>query len=669
MGSPDVTEVHGESDEAMLAGSAPKGHRGWSTSTLTDIIGTSQLNIWLSRDPKQRFLPDIKATDSFPGFDGSITLGEKGADGRITPVGKVEVQVKSVAATPKNNNAIRNLSDYKYCCDAAVFHAVHKQVSRNPTVLIIADTESGRCFRLHLTREFIDSLNLDDSTQSKTIYFNEEDALDDHDSFFNELMAGGETSVNEFDRALNHGLICPDDISEERLRELGEQVNRLNYLCDTKLSFLKKWSFEDAWRIGLLYREEEDRYYLALVAMEYGTGDHIELRSLTTEKDVPYLKGMPLAPSVNDDAHFAVAMPKDAPFSDAVDKLLVIWSKAYTDTWFIPPAAMSDDLIDELAFYYLDTLATWVPNLAAEGRPSHFNRDSMTAAGFKRCVDAVFYANDQYHYPIYEQAGMEQGERDVLLCHMPKKREQSPDWFAALVTEYIYGTMQYEKRLNLQFVCDKISIRLITAIAEEACRRRMTIARIWKLSPWTVIEGKLKRYADIKDPYLYSPFDFFSTQEDHEANFSRYVQAVGPSCELAARRFFGDVGEREVPRHSYECSLYINEFFAHYRAIKLASDIENWRLAGTYPYNEDVDYPRDMIDRLVDEYGTVHTLHRDTPKFIDRLPLYSSVEAFLAEGIKAMLGDNAIKLSPFPEERRRKEAMSYVTSWNLRPSE
>jgi len=142
-----------------LTEAAPKGHRGWSASTLTDIIGTSQLNIWLSRDPKQRFLPDIRAIDSFPGFDGSITLGEKGQDGRITPVGKAEVQVKSVAATPRNNNTVRNLSDYKYCCDAAVFHAVHKQVSKNSTVLVIADTESGRCFRLHLTREFIDSLS------------------------------------------------------------------------------------------------------------------------------------------------------------------------------------------------------------------------------------------------------------------------------------------------------------------------------------------------------------------------------------------------------------------------------------------------------------------------------------------------------------------------------
>ena len=252
---------------------------------------------------------------------------------------------------------------------------------------------------------------------------------------------------------------------------------------------------------------------------------------------------------------------------------------------------------------------------------------------------------------------------------MPKKREQSPDWFARLVVEYINGNMEYEKHLNLQFVCDKISIRLVTAIAEEACRRRMTIARIWRLSPWQVIEDKLNRYSDIKDPYLYSPFDFFSTQEDHAANFTRYVQAVGPACEHAAKTFFGDIGERESPRHSYECSLYINEFFAHYRAIKLKSEVEEWRLVGTYPYDEDEDYPREIIDRLVDEYGTVHTLHKDTPKFIDRLPLYSAVETFLAGGIKAMLGDDAIKLSHFPEERRRKEAMSYVTSWNLRPSE
>ena len=323
-------------------------HKGWNKSTLTDIAGTSLLNLWLCSDPEQRFLPDIRAVDSFPAYDGSITIGRKDGSGKMSAVGKVELQVKSVERTPVNSNTTRDISDYKYCCDAAVFHAVHRQVSKNPTVLVIVDTESGQCYRILLTREYVDSLGLKEHTKSKTVYFNEDDALVNHERFFQELIAGGETSANEFNRALNHGLICPDDISEERLRELGEQVNRLNYLCDTKLSFLKKWSFEDAWRIGLLYREEEDRYYLALVAMEYGTGDHIELRSLTTEKDVPYLKGMPLAPSVNDDAHFAVAMPKDTPFSDAVDKLLVIWSKAYTDTWFIPPAAMSDDLIDEL---------------------------------------------------------------------------------------------------------------------------------------------------------------------------------------------------------------------------------------------------------------------------------------------------------------------------------
>jgi len=654
--------------EITLTEAAPKGHRGWSASTLTDIIGTSQLNIWLSRDPKQRFLPDIRAIDSFPGFDGSITLGEKGQDGRITPVGKAEVQVKSVAATPRNNNTARNLSDYKYCCDAAVFHAVHKQVSKNPTVLVIADTESGRCFRLHLTREFIDSLSLDDRTQSKTVYFNDEDELEDYDRFFNELMAGGETSVNEYDRALNHGLVCPDDISEVRFRELSEQVDRLNYLCDTKLAFLKKWSFKDAWRIGLLYREEGDRYYLALVAMEYGNGEHIELRSLTTEKEVPYLKGMPLAPSVNDDAHFAVAMERNAPFSEAVDKLLVIWCKTFTDTWFIPPAAMSDDLILELAFYFLDTLAAWVPDLAAGDRPVHLNHDVMTADEFKRYVEAVYYAFDQYHYDIYERMNIEHGERDVLLCRMPKKNEHGPDWFQKLVIEYINGTMQYEKHLNLQFICDKLSIRLISAIADEICKRRMNVARIWKLSPWSVIEDKLQRYSAIDSPYLYSPFDFFSTQGDLEANFARFVQTVGPSSELAAKVFFGDAGEREVPRHTYDCTLYDNEFFAHYRAIKLSSELEEWKLSGVFPYEQDTDYPEEMIDKLVEEHGSVHTLHKSPPNFIDRLPLYSAIEEFLAGGIKAMLGDNAVKLSPFPEERKRKESMSYVTSWNIRPT-
>jgi hypothetical protein len=661
-----MDSIHEKISMESPAEAAPKGHRGWAASTLTDIIGTSQLNIWLAQDPKQRFLPDIKATDSFPEFDGSIILGERGSDGRITPVGKVEVQVKSVAATPKNNNKVRNCSDYKYSCDVAVFHAVHKQVSKNPTVLIIADTESGRCFRLLLTRGFVDSLELDEKTQRKTVYFNDEDALENYDKFFKELMLGSKTSVSEYARALNHGLVCPDDISEERFHELDKQVDRLNYLCDTKLAFLKKWSFKDAWRIGLLYREEENRYCLALVAMEYGGEEHIELRSLATEKDIPYLKGTPLAPSVNDDAHFAVVMKKDAPFAEAVDKLLVMWCRTFTDTWFIPPAAMSEDLLDELSFYYLDTLATWVPGLAAGDSPVHLNRDRMTADEFKRYVEAVYYAFDQYYFDIFKQAHIEHGEHDVLLCEMPNKGDLGPDWFQKLVIEYINGNMQYEKRLNLQFTCDKISIRLITTVADEACKRQVDLSRIWKLSPWSAVEGKIQRYSAAKSPsYLYTPFDFLLIQSDFEANFSKFVQSVGPTSEFAAKIFFGDAGAHEVPRHTYDCTLCDNEFFAQYRAIVLASEREEWHLTGILPYEENADYPEEVINQLEKEHGVFRVLYTSPPKFIDRLPLYSAIEEFLARGIKAMLGEDAVRLSTFPEERKRKESMSYVTSWSL----
>ena len=639
----------------------PRAHKGWTQSALTDIVGVSMLNEWLCRDPKHRFFPDIRHSDTIPAYDGTISFGMRDGDSRIAPVGIVEVQVKSVLHTPWNNNKTKNKSDFKYDCDAAVFHAADQRVSKNPSMLVIADTESGKCYRIHLTRDYVDSLKLDEGTKRRVVYFNEEDALQDYGKFYSELLRRASVSAGEFDRALNHALMCPDDISQDRLKELQKQANRVNYLCDGELSFLRYSSPKDIWKICLLYREEKERYWLALAAMEYGNGEHIELRSLATGHDTPRLKSMPLAPGINGDAHLATVLPAGEPLSKAVDELLTLWCRKFTETWFIPPKAMTDEVIGELAFRYLDQLASWVPALAATDKPGRFYRDAITAEQFKRCVEAVPYAFDCYYRDLPEQL-LEDAEVTVFLCELPKKGEEVPGWLTGRIEEFITGDMPYQEGLHLQIKCEVIPFQYMLAIASEAYDRKMTVERAWVISPRAEIQRKIANKPRMLEPFRRHPYDFGLTKPDMEANFARFIERVGPACEKAARVFFELDVIKRVPRHSHECTLYDDGFYAEYRSVVAESDTERWHLEAIHPIDESVEHPKEVVDQLVAEYGSVNLTCLPVPQFIGELPLYSAVESFLLEGVKALLGDEAIEPWSFPEERQRERVMGYTVS-------
>lgn len=112
---------------------------GWDKNSIIDGKGIAILALWLYGDPQMRFLPSLNSKDTEPNYDGYITYGR--LNGRnISPIGRVNVQVKSTSLSLWNNNTTRNISQYKYECETEVLFAAQHKISEDPTRLVIVDT-------------------------------------------------------------------------------------------------------------------------------------------------------------------------------------------------------------------------------------------------------------------------------------------------------------------------------------------------------------------------------------------------------------------------------------------------------------------------------------------------------------------------------------------------
>lgn len=94
------------------------------------------------------------------------------------------------------------------------------------------------------------------------------------------------------------------------------------------------------------------------------------------------------------------------------------------------------------------------------------------------------------------------------------------------------------------------------------------------------------------------------------------------------------------------------------------SDTERWSFGGAFPIEEYKQITREELEADYMQNGPATWSAGPVPRFLEGLPLYSSVEDFLVEGIKSVVSSKAVNLSREPENRRRKDTMSYTMAWD-----
>lgn len=97
--------------------------------------------------------------DKTPNFDGYFELC-KNASRKKVPIGRFDVQIKTMSLKYSNDNSKGQISDYKYLCETKILNSVKQGITCNPAILFLVDIATKEVFFIHISPEFVISLSL-----------------------------------------------------------------------------------------------------------------------------------------------------------------------------------------------------------------------------------------------------------------------------------------------------------------------------------------------------------------------------------------------------------------------------------------------------------------------------------------------------------------------------
>lgn len=196
-------------------------------------------------------MPHFESGDKIPNLDGYLELCEE-AQKKINPIGRFDVQIKSLNHDYINNNVNDKIKhSYKYSCDTKVINVVLGLITINPVLLILVDSKNKHIFWKYMSESYC--LELDAGTQkNKTIYFDDADEIIDPNQWYDLLREIHKNVVYE----RLHGSENIVLLSDKKLKvptNIQNMSDYLNSILDNELWFIKQAFFQDTWKIGIAY--------------------------------------------------------------------------------------------------------------------------------------------------------------------------------------------------------------------------------------------------------------------------------------------------------------------------------------------------------------------------------------------------------------------------------
>lgn len=149
--------------------------------------------------------------DKTPNFDGKAMILEDSFE-RIT----VEVQIKTLS----NNSLKSTTGELSFSCDTKAMNCVLKNVTFNPVVLLVVDTNKLDVYYKILSREYVESLDIG-AQKTKKIVLTTDDIFQD-DKFIREIYQQVKITETDFNCITECGKIC-DSIRN------AEHITRKNF--------------------------------------------------------------------------------------------------------------------------------------------------------------------------------------------------------------------------------------------------------------------------------------------------------------------------------------------------------------------------------------------------------------------------------------------------------
>lgn len=332
---------------------------GYDTYNFNDSDGISFLTLFLQQQKTIKAL--LEHDDKIPNLDGSIQLLCKG-DFKCIPTQIFDVQVKTLDCEYSNNNKKQNRSQYKYSIDTKAFNVVKHNITLNPVLIFLVDLNCKKIFYIYASQEYVLKLDLKEEKE-KTIYFNDEDEIIDIDAFTNTLRAIHEEKVSLLNNGIKNKITAENCFSEEDNLLLQNEWDYLDNILTHKLKPITSQMFPDTWKFGIAYCPHNNYSMVGIYQIKRGkSGEYIKYFSN----------------EVNDCFSIFHYKKEKIDLHEVIVKQIYNMLEIYYKKYHFSPSVLDTMVLEEISFYFLDTIASVCPGFQSSQYTQVYYRNTET---------------------------------------------------------------------------------------------------------------------------------------------------------------------------------------------------------------------------------------------------------------------------------------------------
>lgn len=452
---------------------------GYDTYNFNDSDGISFLTLFLQRKHSIKAL--LKYDDKIPNLDGTIQVLHN-TNSKCIPAQIFEVQVKTLDCEYSNPNKKHHKSQYKYSVDTKAFNIVKHNITLNPVLLFLVDLNNKKVFYIYASQEYVFNLELKDEKE-KNIYFNDEDQITDIDAFTNTLKAIHEEKVALLNNGNRNIITTTNCLSESDNELLQKEWDFLDDVLTHKLKPVTSQLFPDTWKFGIAYCPQ-------------GSYDIVGIYQIKRGKRGEYIKFF----NTEDKDCFSVIHYKKEK-TNLHDVL--IWQicnmlDLYYKKEHFSPSVLDTIILEEIAFYFLDTIASACPIFESSQYTQVYYKNTETVDELSRIWNSLLQMSirrNQINIDKYYNTPNVFCEINPLSsiknCN-PKKKQKALQEFYTILSERISFIdmlpypICFSKEWDYQLVHE--------TIRELKKRNVKTITRPWKCKKY---EEMFKEYKNL----------------------------------------------------------------------------------------------------------------------------------------------------------------------------
>lgn len=446
---------------------------GYDKYSFNEGLGNRILSDLL--ESQKSIITHFSQSDKVPNFDGYFEILEFG-EKKNNPIGRIDVQIKTLDHDYKNNNKRKNVSQYKYTCETKIFNAVKEALTLNPCFLFMVDIYLKKVFFKYISPQYVLSLEIADEFY-KTIYFNDEDEIVNISSFYEiAKKIYKERALDLFSEAKNR-FLTNQDLTIEEISILQEQFDYLNGIFETDLKFIKNKMFPEVWKFGIAYLKDENGIAIGVYWIRRGQhGEYFKQLNHKSYKDCFFITMTTYA---------------NLHIENLINKYIEhIIKKAYKNLIF-PIEYASYDVLNEIIFYFLDRVAKIEKSYENSVRPYVYIHDEENV----KFVELLYNAFYQYGYekwkdilvhPEVDLNGIFLSDPIEDISHAPL--DSSDRKLLQYVLTHLHDKEELPFEIRLQ---GKFEYSLIKEAIDELKRRNINkVYRLWKTENWKDFEQR-----------------------------------------------------------------------------------------------------------------------------------------------------------------------------------